>query len=294
MIILIFYILLILLSVAFFTLLERKVLSMIQIRKGPFKVGLVGILQPFSDAVKLFTKSSFFSSKSNHLISTISPIYFFFLSLLFFFFKPLFVCPIFSPLILILMFLFSIGVYSTLYTGWSSNSKFSLIGSMRSIVQSISYEITLSMVFLYFCFIYSSLNIFFYMKINLFFFNFFMNFLTLLLLVLNFLIESNRTPFDMSECESELVSGFNVEYGGMEFSLIFLGENLMLIFNSFILSLYLSSYLFLSFFWLLMVILFIVIRGSYPRLRLDYMLKLCWLIFIPLILVLFQILIFLI
>nr|AKE07185.1 NADH dehydrogenase subunit 1 [Liposcelis nr. bostrychophila AZ] len=292
--ILIFYFLLILLSVAFFTLLERKFLGFVQIRKGPFKVGLVGMFQPFSDAIKLFSKSSFFSIKSNHFLSVISPIYFFFLSLIFFFFKPFFSLSIFSLLVLILMFLYSIGIYCTLFTGWASNSKFSLIGSIRSITQSISYEITLGVIFLYFSLSYASLNLFFYMNFNVLFFNLLMNFLILSLFMINFLIESNRTPFDLAECESELVSGFNVEYGGMEFSLIFLGENLMLIFNSLVITIYMSSIFYISTVWIVMVMVMILIRGAYPRLRLDFMLKLCWLKFLPFTLIMMQILIFII
>nr|YP_009266386.1 NADH dehydrogenase subunit 1 [Liposcelis keleri]ANJ70940.1 NADH dehydrogenase subunit 1 [Liposcelis sculptilimacula] len=278
---LILYVIFTLIIVGFFTLFERKILAFIQIRKGPSKVGLSGILQPMADAVKLFLKSLNSPLFSNLSLYSLSPFFFICLSLTFFFLKPFHFGLIFTHGMLILRFFYSLGVYSSLFTGWSSNSKYALIGSMRSVTQSLSYEVTLSLIFLFFCLIYSSSSVSLIIEKNFFMFNLFMNFLILLILFINFLIEASRAPFDLSECEFELVSGFNVEYGGVEFSFVFLGENLMLIFNSLILSIFLSNYEFFYLFWCVMVTMMVFTRGSYPRYRLDFMIELCWLLFIP-------------
>nr|AHA47089.1 NADH dehydrogenase subunit 1 [Liposcelis paeta] len=275
---LIFYLLLTLLGVAFFTLLERKILGLIQVRKGPWKVGLIGILQPMADAAKLFTKDSLFSMKSNFKLYDYSVMFFFILSLIFFFSKPFFFQLLNFYSFLFLLFLYSLGVYAPLITGWSSNSKFSLIGSMRSIMSSISYEIPLGMIFFFLCFFYSSASLMEMMKKNYYYI--FLYFVFLWVLFIIFSIEGNRTPFDLSECESELVSGFNVEYGGTEFSFIFLGENLMLLFNSLILSIIFYPQ-FTNLIWIFFILLFILTRGSFPRFRLDHMITLCWFMAIP-------------
>nr|AEP83128.1 NADH dehydrogenase subunit 1 [Liposcelis bostrychophila]ATU74621.1 NADH dehydrogenase subunit 1 [Liposcelis bostrychophila] len=282
---LILHIVLMLLSVALFTLFERKILGLIQLRKGPCKVGPLGLLQPFSDALKLFSKFSSAPIKGNLMLYYFTPLYFLILSLVFFLNKPFLSTSFFTLSILVLLFLYTTSVYTTLVTGWSSNSKYSLIGSMRSIAQSLSYEITLGLLFFSFAFIMSSTLMFKIMNFNSSMLQLFYCPLSMILF-LNYLIESNRTPFDLSECESELVSGFNVEFGGAEFSLIFLGENLMLVFNSLVLSFFIGSISVYLIFWLVIIFIKVSIRGAYPRYRLDSMMELCWLIYLPLTIVL--------
>ena len=216
-----------------------------------------------------------------------TPLYFLLLSLIFFLNKPFFSSSFFTLSILILLFLYTTSVYTTLVTGWSSNSKYSLIGSIRRVAQSLSYEVTLGLLFFSFAFLISSTLLYKIINFNSFLLQLFF-FPILTILFLNYLVERNRTPFDLSECESELVSGFNVEFGGAEFSLIFLGENLILVFNSLVLSVLAGrspTYLIL---WILIIYLKISIRGAYPRYRLDRIIELCWLIFLPFTLILLR------
>nr|YP_009104517.1 NADH dehydrogenase subunit 1 [Liposcelis entomophila]AHA47071.1 NADH dehydrogenase subunit 1 [Liposcelis entomophila] len=271
---------LVLISVAFLTLLERKLLGMIQLRKGPSKVGIYGIFQPFADAMKLFSKNTDSLMKSKNLFFFLSPLLFRYLSLLFFMFKLFIFGEIYSMSMMMILFLFSLSVYPSLMSGWSSNSKYSLIGGMRSIVQSLSYEITLSLIMFYFCILFSSVTITKFYKLNKLFFSLSITFVFFILLLMNLLIENSRSPFDLSEGESELVSGFNVEYGGLEFSLIFLGENSMVVFSALLLA-SISTSSFMSLSALLILLTIIVLRGSFPRFRINELLNLCWMIFIP-------------
>lgn len=250
-------------------------------------MGPLGLLQPFSDALKLFSKFSSTPIKGNLALYYFAPIYFLLLSLFFFLNKPFLSFSFFTFSILILLFLYTSSVYTTLVTGWSSNSKYSLIGSIRSITQSLSYEITLGLLFYRFAFIISSTLLYKVINFNSFLLQLF--FIPLfVILFLNYLIERNRTPFDLSECESELVSGFNVEFGGAEFSLIFLGENLILVFNSLVLSILVGRLTTYLIFWIIFIFAKVSIRGAYPRYRLDTMIELCWLIFLPLTLILLR------
>lgn len=146
---------------------------------------------------------------------------------------------------------------------------------MRSIIQSISYEITISIAIFYFCFLFSSLRFFYFRKLINKFVNFMCRVFILIIILINLIIECRRRPFDLTEGESELVSGFNVEYGGVEFSLIFLGENVIIIFNSMLIGFFCVpiSFLTLRTFFILCIIL--IIRGRFPRIRFDIMIILC-------------------
>nr|YP_009020938.1 NADH dehydrogenase subunit 1 [Liposcelis decolor]AFV61883.1 NADH dehydrogenase subunit 1 [Liposcelis decolor] len=267
-----------LLIVALFTLFERKVLGFAQNRKGPDKVGNKGVLQPFADAAKLFSKSS-----ANPILSSS---FFYLYSAFFFFFIPLILCMSknfnwglswYKSFLFILM-LFSFNVYGTILSGWSSNSKFSLIGSIRSVAQTISYEMVLSTLVVMIALSSYTMYINMITKMSSHIYLFFPMWMSVIMLTITLMIEVNRTPFDLAECESELVSGFNVEYGGIEFSLIFLGENLMVVISSFLLASF-----FFNFYWtFIFIFYFIWIRASFPRFRFDKMMYLCWLILVPL------------
>jgi NADH:ubiquinone oxidoreductase subunit H len=266
----------VLISVAFFTLFERKILGLIQLRKAPSKVGVIGIFQPFADAIKLFSKDKRSPKLRNFLTYFYSPIYILVLRLLFFLNKTAFWGYIFFKEVLALILLFSLGVYRTLIPGWSSNSKYSLIGGYRRIAQSLSYEVVLGLRFFLLRLTLASLSLYTIKNYNLF-----LSFVPLFVfLFFSLIIEINRRPFDLSECESELVSGFNVEYGGLEFSLIFLGENLIIIFSSYLISLFFKNFQF--FIFIRFIFLIVWIRGRYPRIRFDKMIIICWVILLPL------------
>nr|YP_010692651.1 NADH dehydrogenase subunit 1 [Necrodes nigricornis]WBV80475.1 NADH dehydrogenase subunit 1 [Necrodes nigricornis] len=276
----------VLVGVAFLTLLERKVLGYIQIRKGPNKVGFMGIPQPFSDAIKLFTKESVYPIMSNFNSYYLSPVFNLFLSLL------LWMCmPFFSILINFnLGFLFflccsSLSVYTIMIAGWSSNSNYSLLGGLRSVAQTISYEVSLSLILLSFLFLTTSLNMMDFMKYQEYLWLLFLCLPLSMIWFVSSLAETNRTPFDFAEGESELVSGFNVEYSGGGFALIFLAEYASILFMSMLCCiLFLGGDIYSWMFFLklsFMSFLWIWVRGTLPRFRYDKLMYLAWKSFLP-------------
>lgn len=276
----------VLVRVAFLTLLERKVLGYIQIRKGPNKVGLIGIPQPFCDAIKLFTKEQTYPLLSNYISYYFSPIFSLFLSLLLWICIPFFI-KLFSFNLGLLFFMCctSLGVYTVIIAGWSSNSNYALLGRLRSVAQTISYEVSLALVLLSFIFLinnYNILNFYYYQKYLWFFFILYP--LVFIWLTIS-LAETNRTPFDFAEGESELVSGFNVEYRRGGFALIFLSEYARILFIRILFSLIFLGgdvFNFLFYFKLIFIsFIFIWVRGTLPRFRYDKLIYLAWKRFLP-------------
>nr|QRM17309.1 NADH dehydrogenase subunit 1 [Cordylepherus sp. YY-2021] len=278
-------IILVLVGVAFLTLLERKVLGYIQIRKGPNKVGFIGIFQPFSDAIKLFTKEQVYPYLSNYNIYYLSPIINLFLALILWFSMPfLTIFFNFNFSLLYILVISSLGVYTIMLAGWSSNSNYSLLGSLRSVAQTISYEVSLALILLSFMFFILSYNIFDFYKFQEMIWFLFLFFPLSLMWVVTCLAETNRTPFDFAEGESELVSGFNVEYSSGGFALIFMAEYSNILFMSMLCSLlflgggfnflFFMKILFMSFLW-------IWVRGTLPRYRYDKLMMLAWKIYLP-------------
>nr|QVL28721.1 NADH dehydrogenase subunit 1 [Eristalinus sp.] len=276
----------VLVSVAFLTLLERKVLGYIQIRKGPNKVGLMGIPQPFCDAIKLFTKEQTYPLLSNYISYYFSPIFSLFLSLLLWMCMPFFI-KLFSFNLGLLFFMCctSLGVYTVMIAGWSSNSNYALLGSLRSVAQTISYEVSLALILLSFIFLinnYNMLNFYYYQKYLWFFFMLYP--LVFIWLTIS-LAETNRTPFDFAEGESELVSGFNVEYSSGGFALIFLSEYASILFMSMLFSLIFLGGDVMNFYFyfklMFMSFMFIWVRGTLPRFRYDKLMYLAWKSFLP-------------
>nr|UGS80398.1 NADH dehydrogenase subunit 1 [Lachesilla picticeps] len=276
----------ILIGVAFLTLLERKVLGYIQLRKGPNKLGLMGILQPFSDAVKLFTKESILPLKSNYLVYYFCPVISFSLISLGWILIPyLWILLNFNFGLLFFMVCLSLGVYSIMIAGWSSNSTYALLGGLRSVAQTISYEVSLAFLFMCMLSLVSSYSLLEFIFFQDFCWFMYISLPIFFMFYISLLAETNRTPFDFAEGESELVSGFNVEYSSGGFALIFLAEYSSILFMSMILSLIflggnLSS---LGFFFIVGFIgfSFIWIRGTLPRYRYDKLMDLCWKKFLP-------------
>nr|YP_010460115.1 NADH dehydrogenase subunit 1 [Lycosa singoriensis]UUC05162.1 NADH dehydrogenase subunit 1 [Lycosa singoriensis] len=276
----------ILISVAFYTLLERKILSYIQIRKGPNKVGIMGILQPFSDAIKLFNKNLLSLEMTNFTLSYTTP----FLSL----FISLCMIPIilynFSPLIdikhnlLMFFILSSTSVYFILLIGWSTNSKYCHLGSIRSVAQMISYEVSFFMIILFLVLISQSYSFTQMEESQVLMYFLFGNMILFIMWLSSCLAETNRSPFDFAEGESELVSGFNVEYMGGWFALIFLSEYLSMLILSLITTIMFFSPIKFTLSMIIMIMIsisLIWVRGTYPRFRYDMLMTLSWKMFLP-------------
>nr|YP_010282239.1 NADH dehydrogenase subunit 1 [Yunnanilus bailianensis]UHM24803.1 NADH dehydrogenase subunit 1 [Yunnanilus bailianensis]WET58605.1 NADH dehydrogenase subunit 1 [Yunnanilus bailianensis] len=288
------YIVPVLLAVAFLTLIERKVLGYMQLRKGPNIVGPYGLLQPIADGVKLFIKEPIRPSTSSPFLFLATPMLA--LTLAMTLWAPM---PMPHPVtdlnlgILFVLALSSLAVYSILGSGWASNSKYALIGALRAVAQTISYEVSLGLILLSI--------IIFSGGYTLQMFNTTQESIWLLIPAwplaamwyISTLAETNRAPFDLTEGESELVSGFNVEYAGGPFALFFLAEyaNILLM-NT------LSAILFLGASHMpsipelttinlmtkaaFLSVVFLWVRASYPRFRYDQLMHLVWKNFLPL------------
>nr|URX52876.1 NADH dehydrogenase subunit 1 [Glyptotermes sp. 2 AB-2022a] len=277
----------VLVGVAFMVLLERKVLGYVHIRKGPSSVGFIGLFQPFSDAIKLFTKEQYFPLVSNYLSYYFSPIFSLFLSLLVWVLIPYFSGFISFELgLLFFLCCMSLGVYTVMVAGWSSNSNYSLLGGLRSVAQTISYEVSLALILLSFVFLICGYNLLDFYYFQYYVWLIFFTFPLSLVWFISCLAETNRTPFDFAEGESELVSGFNVEYGAGGFALIFLAEYASILFMSLLFCviflgcdldslMFYISVTFISY-------LFIWVRGTLPRFRYDSLMYLAWKSFLPL------------
>ena len=268
----------VLITVLYFTMFERKLMRYIQLRKGPKKVGILGLFTPISDAIKLFFKNIGLVLKSKEIIFILSPVF-----SVVFLFLVWFLYPFFSSNnmfwygYIIFMCVSSINVYCILGSGWGSNSKYSLLGSVRGLAQVISYEILFVFIsFFPLCF-----------QGSFFLFNFISNiywyglwlFPLFVLWVVRCIAETNRSPFDFSEGERELVSGFNTEYGAMEFACLFLGEYGQIIFIrclGILLFFPLHYELINLFFGLVLAVSFIWFRSTFPRFRYDLLMELAW------------------
>nr|YP_010478332.1 NADH dehydrogenase subunit 1 [Nesophrosyne sp. 21 GMB-2012]UVI59776.1 NADH dehydrogenase subunit 1 [Nesophrosyne sp. 21 GMB-2012] len=276
----------VLVSVGFFTLLERKVLGYIQLRKGPNSVGYLGILQPFSDGMKLFMKEQVYPMNSNYLIYLICPFFSLIQSLFMWMLFPMYINMLeFNLGVMFFLCCSSLSIYGLMVCGWSSNSVYSMLGCIRSVSQAISYEVSLSLILLCYFLLVDSYNFisFFYGQFSLWFimisWPLFMCWFSCCM------AESNRSPFDFSEGESELVSGFNIEYGSGGFALLFISEYSSIIFICLISCVIffgcnfneLTFYLKLIF----LCFLFLWVRGTLPRYRYDKLMYLAWKCYLP-------------
>nr|YP_009971620.1 NADH dehydrogenase subunit 1 [Holothuria edulis]QNG57215.1 NADH dehydrogenase subunit 1 [Holothuria edulis] len=291
----------ILLAVAFLTLVERKVLGYMQFRKGPNVVGPYGLLQPFADALKLFIKETLKPSTASPYLFFFSPLLFLILALVLWS-----LIPIPQPLIninlslLLILGLSSLAVYSILGSGWASNSKYSLLGGIRAVSQTISYEISLGLILLSLLLWVGSFSLLDTLNLQENCWSLFPLIPLAIMWFVSTLAETNRAPFDLTEGESELVSGYNVEYAGGPFALFFIAEYSNIIFMN-----TLSALLFLggssptsntpiiapgifALKAILLVFMFLWVRASYPRFRYDQLMHLTWKNYLPLTLGIFS------
>jgi len=289
----------VLLAVAFFTLVERKIMAAIQRRKGPNVLGWFGLLQPLADGLKLFLKESINPSSSNSFLFLLSPIWVFLISIITW--API-AFPGFNSLVFLnlgVMYILaasSLGVYGIIIAGWSSNSKYAFLGALRSAAQMISYEISMGLLILTVAVCAGSLNLFdiVYSQRDIWFF--IPLFPCFLMFFVTGLAETNRPPFDLPEAEAELVSGFNIEYASMGFALFFLGEtaNIFLM-STMIVLLFFGGWLvpFIgstgvligSVVFAIKIVLvassFVWVRSTFPRYRYDQLMYLGWKVFLP-------------
>nr|YP_009364570.1 NADH dehydrogenase subunit 1 [Junonia litoralis]ARH11424.1 NADH dehydrogenase subunit 1 [Junonia litoralis] len=276
----------VLIGVAFLTLLERKVLGYIQIRKGPNKMGYMGLLQPFCDAIKLFSKEQVYLNYSNYLVYYFSPVMSFILSLMVWMLIPyMFNMIMFNLGILFFLCCTSIGVYTLMVAGWSSNSNYSLLGGLRAVAQTISYEVSMSLIMMSSIIMIMDFNLMKFFDYQIMIWFMFMMMPLSLCFLSSLMAETNRTPFDFAEGESELVSGFNIEYSSGGFALIFLSEYSSILFMSLLfVIMYMGGYDLTLIFYLKLVSLsffFIWVRGTLPRYRYDKLMYLCWKSYLP-------------
>jgi NADH-quinone oxidoreductase subunit H len=288
-------------AVAYFTLVERKIMAGIQRRRGPDVVGAWGLIQPFADAAKLILKETILPSTANTVLFVIAPILSFMLSLVGWAVIPFgetFVLADINVGVLYLFAVSSLGVYGIIMSGWASNSKYAFLGGLRSAAQMVSYEVSIGFILIAVILCAGSLNlstivmsqqtVWYGLPLFPMFFMFF----------ISALAETNRHPFDLPEAEAELVAGYNVEYSAAGFALFFLGEYAnMIMMSSVTTIMFLGGWLpFVDIFpinlvpgpiWFglkvcFFVALFVWARAAYPRYRYDQLMRRGWKIFLPL------------
>lgn len=287
-----------LIAVAYFTLAERKVLASVQRRQGPNIVGVYGSMQPLADGLKLFLKETIIPAKANSIIFILSPIITFSLSLASWAVIPFnrnFVVSDINLGILYLLAISSLGVYGIIMSGWSSNSKYAFLGSMRSAAQMISYEVSIGIILVSVLLCCGSFNVTEVIKSQYSIWYIVPLFPLFMMFIISMLAETNRPPFDLPEAEAELVSGYNVEYSSMGFALFFLGETANILLMSIMTSIlflggWLSPFSMLQFIpdslWIsikvaIIAFFFIWVRATYPRLRYDQLMSLGWKSLLP-------------
>ena len=290
-----------LLFIAYLTYFERKVIGAMQLRKGPNVVGPFGLLQPIADGIKLLTKETIFPDNSSKFLFILSPVLTFALALIAWAVIPVDYKVVLSDINVGLMYIFaisSLGIYGIIVAGWSSNSRYAFLGSLRSAAQMISYEVSIGLIIISVLLSSGSLNLTDIVLSQQNMWYVIPHFPMFVIFFISTLAETNRAPFDLPEAESELVAGYNVEYSSMSFGLFFLGE-----YGNMILMSSMSTILFLGgwlppfesqyfdfipgYLWFLMKVvlllfIFLWVRATLPRYRYDQLMTLGWKLFLPL------------
>ena len=312
--IILFLILPLIITVAFYTLAERKIIASIQRRSGPNVVGIWGLLQPFADGLKAILKEQIKPLRATFYLFILAPILTFLISLL----ALNFVCFKFTRSyfdeILNFLFFFSISsfnVFGIIFAGWTSNSKYTLLGSLRAAAQTFSFEMCFITLLLPIFLLNSTFNLINIVIYQINYWNFFVFFPLAIYFFIILLAETNRTPFDLPEAEAELVAGYNLEYSAINFALFFLGEYTNMLLNSAIFVIFflggwlpffflknLTFFIGISFFFIFKLIFvacqFIIVRAILPRYRFDQLMDLCWKKILPMSCAFFLFFIFLI
>ncbi|HEX9810393.1 MAG TPA: NADH-quinone oxidoreductase subunit NuoH [Alphaproteobacteria bacterium] len=289
-----------LISVAYLTYAERRVIGAMQLRKGPNVVGPFGLLQPIADGLKLLVKETVIPAGANKVVFVLAPIVTFSLSLVAWAVIPFDAGMVLADINVGVLYLFaisSLGVYGIIMAGWASNSKYPFLGALRSAAQMVSYEISIGFVIITVLLCVGSLNLtkvveaqrdmWFALPLLPMFVIFF----------ISALAETNRAPFDLPEAEAELVSGYNVEYSSMTFAMFFLGEYAnMILMSAMTTILFLGGWLpplsVAPFTWIpgpvwfalkiaFLLFVFLWVRATFPRYRYDQLMRLGWKVFLP-------------
>lgn len=291
----------VLIAVAFFTLLERKIMAGIQRRQGPSVVGVLGVLQPFADGLKLLIKETIIPSRANKIIFILAPIIALFISFINWTVMPFNTYTVFADINVGILYIFavsSLNVYSIIMSGWSSNSRYAFLGTLRSTAQMVSYEVSIGLIIINVLLCTSSQNLLQIVKAQQYVWFIFPLFPLFVLFYISALAETNRPPFDLPEAEAELVAGYFVEYSAMTFAQFFLGENINIILMCALTTLLFLGgwlpvldielfYLVPAGIWyvtkvLLILFSFVWVRVTFPRYRYDQLMRLGWKIFLPL------------
>jgi len=294
-----------LIGVAYLTLYERKVMALMQLRKGPNVVGFYGLLQPLADGAKLFFKETIVPSGANKLLFLFAPMLTFILSLIAWAVIPFDDGMVLSDLNVGVLYLFaisSLGVYGIVIAGWASNSRYPFLGALRSAAQMVSYEVSIGFVIITVLLCVGSLNLTDVVKsqdgdYGMFSWYFIPLFPMFIIFFISILAETNRHPFDLPEAEAELVAGYQTEYSSMAFALFFLGEYAnMILMSAICVVLFLGGWLppadIAPFNWIpgvvwfgikiaLLLFVFIWVRATLPRYRYDQLMRLGWKVFLP-------------
>ncbi len=289
-----------LIGVAFLTLAERKVLAAIQLRRGPNVVGPFGLLQPFADAIKMLMKETIIPSGANRGLFLLAPMLTFSLAMIAWAVIPVndgWAIADINVGVLYLFAISSLGVYGIIIAGWASNSKYPFLGAMRSAAQMVSYEVSMGFVIVTVLICVGSLNLTDIVRAQSTIWFCVPLFPMFIVFFISALAETNRSPFDLPEGESEIVAGFFVEYSSMSFALFFLGEYAnMILMSAMTAILFLGGWLpiwdIAPFNWIpgpiwfigkicFLLFVFIWVRGTFPRYRYDQLMRLGWKVFLP-------------
>ncbi len=292
-----------LLAVAYTTYLERKVLGLIQMRKGPNVVGPFGLLQPLADGLKLLGKETIIPSGADKPVFLLAPILTFALALASWAVIPVSPTWVLADINVGILYLFAIssmGVYGILMAGWASNSRYAFLGGMRSAAQMVSYEVSMGLIILTVLLMVGSMNLTDIVTAPRPWWGWIVLFPMLVMFFISALAETNRSPFDLPEGESELAGGFNVEYSAMTFGMFFLGEYAnMILMSALTVILFLGGWLppfgieWTLWNWIppqlwfagktfCVLFTFVWVRGTMPRFRYDQLMRLGWKVFLPL------------
>lgn len=281
-------------SIAFFTIAERKIMASIQRRRGPNVVGFWGLLQPFADGLKAITKEIIIPYQTNRFLFLLAPSISFILSLINWALIPFNYQEIIADLNYGLLYLYafsSLAVYGIILAGWISQSKYPFLGAIRSAAQMISYEVSIGLIFVIIGLCTHSLNfidIVFTQELNGTFG--FLMFPMAYIFLISIIAETNRAPFDLPEAEAEIVAGYNLEYSSIIFAFFFLGEygNIWIMAHLFVILFwkgwnifFFSSIFFFEIKCILICFIFILVRASIPRYRYDQLMDICWQLFLP-------------